>query len=440
MPTITLRSRCSSRRRTASAARSRRRPARQTCGEHDTCPPSRACRARSRPMSMPVEHAAAAPSRSPAWASASAITGRLVPSCGFVARLGVEQLDELAQARRGARRRQSCGRRPRCRSRRPARACPISYVRMISAWVSSSAVGELRPHASQRDAKCGRAAGAAPRPARRAAGSRAGVVDVARLEQVVDAPVQAERLQLALAELRAARSSSSRRSARSRSSRCRAAEQRGVAAPRARRRAPAGRRGGGPSPAPAALSASHALALRRANCSASTSRARSRTASGARRSPELERLLEQRDRPRGRSRPPARSGRATRARPRPAPRAAPARGRARRPRRTSRGGRARRRATPRRRAPSSSAQRRGASSAQALQRAPVVLGRLLVGERGGRLLGRLHASSRRPCPRGRVAALEEVVGELGGRGAAASSSASPIRWCRRTRRLVLWRS
>ena len=183
-----------------------------------------------------------------------------------------------------------------------------------------------------------------------------------------------------------------------------------------------------------ALSASERSLLRRANCSRSTSRGAEldgeRVVLGAE---ARQRLLEQRDRLAGRRRPPRRGGPRSRARPR------RARTRSLRSRASCA---AAVNVVARRRV--AGAQLGRAEREQDVeprladgQRAPVMLGRLLVGERVGGLLARgervrdgLLAS----------AASAEVIGELRRVRAAGASSASPMRRCRRTRRLALWRS
>ena len=250
-------------------------------------------------------------------------------------------------------------RRPRARAARRRRRGPPS--------------APTRPP-SRRRSGC-RAAGAARRrawPARRCA--RARVLDAAGLEQVVDAPVLAERLQLALAD-RARRARAAPRSRRSRSSRwstCSSAAWRDSSATSSAR--------GSPSrcaiASASALSACGARWLGELEPVDEPGAQLHARAAGPRSEPR-QRLLEQRDRRRGRSTPasawrPAmpERGLGQRVAVVALARAAPRR------RRTSRARPGRRRAARRRPA------RAGSSSA--VVRAPVVLRRLLVGERGGR--------------------------------------------------------
>ena len=176
-------------------------------------------------------------------------------------------------------------------------------------------------------------------------------------------------------------------------------QQRGVAATRARPAARAGRRAGAPSPARRRSASARARGCS-ANCRLSTSRARSRTAEQAvvRRSassassssaiPSRSITPASAWRP---AKPSAASASASRS---PGSRASAAAANV-----------ARAAGSPAR----SSAAPSASSVVRLVVRAPVVLGRLLVGERGGGLLGggeRVADGLRRP-------ALEEVVGELG---------------------------
>ena len=347
--------------------------------------------------------------------------GRLMPSCGLLSLPGPRAARRTGRAPSWRQATASCGRRPRCRSPGACARLPdLVGVRMISAWTSSRRSASIAHIVSQRTAKCGTIGWRSSSARRASRGSRAARRrPSAGLEQVVDVPVQRRAPSARGSPSAAARSSSSRASAHPLLEVGRSWQQRGVAALQRDERARAGRRCGGRARSARALSVSTQLALA-GEVQALASRACSCTASASSSTTSSSARLEQRDALGVDRAPPARSRTC-------GPSAASAsalgqpvlagelRRRARTSSRALRLAAARLRAAEREQQPAAA---RVVARAEPLERVPVVLGGLLVGERRGRRVARPQRVVDRLALAVEVAALEVVVGELGGRRAA----------------------